>query len=80
MPKDEVNFVNEILIHIAHKDIINQQKIHDIAVKHNKADERMDLIDGLEKDGYITEQNENYMFQSPFLKTFWKRNNPIYHG
>ena len=79
MPADEAAFVNEILIHTAHRETISQQKIHDIAGKHNKIMERMDLIDGLEKDGYITEHGNVYLFQSPFLKAFWKRNNPIYH-
>ncbi len=79
MPGQEANFVNDILIHIAHKDNISQQKIYDIAQKHDKVNDRMDLIDGLEKDGYITEIQGIYVFQSPFLKTFWKRNNPIYN-
>lgn len=80
MPADDAEFVNEILIHIAHYETISQQKIYDIAGKHNKINERMDLIDGLEKDGYIIEQEDVFLFQSPFLKTFWKRNNPIYNG
>jgi uncharacterized protein len=79
MPKDETDFLNKVLIHIAHKNKISKQKIHDIAVDHNKVIEMMDLIDELEKDGYITEQKENYIFLSPFLKAFWKRNNPIYN-
>jgi uncharacterized protein len=79
MPIGEANFLNSILTHIAHKDNINIQKIHDIAVAHGKTTEMMDLIDELEKDGYITELNENYIFLSPFLKAFWKRNNPIYN-
>ena len=79
MPISEANFLNNILTHIAHKDIINIQKIHDIAVAHDKTTDMMDLIDELEKDGYITELNENYIFLSPFLKAFWKRNNPIYN-
>jgi uncharacterized protein len=79
MPKDETDFLNNVLIHIAHKNKISKQKIHDIAVEHNKVTEMMDLIDELEKDGYITEQKENYIFLSPFLKAFWKRNNPIYN-
>jgi hypothetical protein len=40
----------------------------------------MDFIDGLEEDGYITEENDAYVFVSPFLQAFWKRNNPVYHG
>jgi len=80
MDSSDANFLNEILIHIAHKNHISLQKIHDIAVSHNKVNDRMDMIDGLEKDGYITEQKGKYIFLSPFLKAFWKRNNPIYNG
>jgi uncharacterized protein len=77
MPKDDANFLNDILIHIAYKDSIGKQKIHDIATAHNKVMERMDLLDELEKDGYITEQGDTHIFVSPFLKAFWKRNNPV---
>lgn len=80
MPKGDANFLNDVLIHIAHKNSIGKQKIYDIATAHSKVIERMDLIDELEKDGYITEQKEKYVFLSPFLKAFWKRNNPIYNG
>ncbi len=79
MPLADAVFVNNILQHIAHKDSITLQKIYDIAGKHNKTIEYMDMIDGLEKDGYITESNGQYVFLSPFLQSFWKRNNPIYN-
>lgn len=82
MPKPDFDFVNEILIHISHKSSISIQAIFDKAMKHNKADEYMDLIHDLTQDGYIAETAEgshNYVFISPFLKAFWKRNNPIYH-
>lgn len=82
MPKTDFDFVNEILIHISHKDSISIQTIFDKAMKHNKADEYMDLIHDLTQDGYIVETvevSQNYVFISPFLKAFWKRNNPIYH-
>jgi len=82
MPKTDFDFVNEILIHISHKDSASIQTIFDKAMKHNKADEYMDLIHDLTQDGYImetTESNHNYVFISPFLKAFWKQNNPIYN-
>ena len=82
MPKQDFDFVNEILIHISHMSSINIQAIFDKAMKHNKADEYMDLIHDLIQDGYIVETvegSQNYVFISPFLKAFWKRNNPIYN-
>lgn len=73
-------FVNEILIQIAHKESITIQEIYDKAIKHNKTSDYMDFISDLEQDGYIIENDKKYIFISPFLKEFWKRNNPIYNG
>ncbi|WP_143774486.1 hypothetical protein [Niastella vici] len=80
MPLADAEFVNEVLIFIAHKNTISMQKLYDIAIRHGKKDTYMDFIDGLEEDGYITEENNTYFFVSPFLQAFWKRNNPVYHG
>ena len=81
MPKEDFNFVNEILIHAAHKGNISLQEIYDKAVKYDKTADYMDFIGDLEKDGYITEIAQNkYCFVSPFLSTFWKKNNPIYNA
>lgn len=80
LPKDDFNFVNEILIHIAHRDKISIQEIYDKATKYNKVNDYMDFVNDLEHDGYVTEHNQQYKFISPFLKEFWKRNNPVYNG
>jgi hypothetical protein len=79
MPKEDFDFVNEILIHTAHRGHISLQEIYDKAVKHNKTADYMDFISELGRDGYITEFEDKYRFISPFLSTFWKRNNPIYN-
>ena len=79
MPLTDAEFVNEILIFIAHKNTITKQKLHDIAIRHGRKNDYMDFIDGLEEDGYLTEENNTYVFISPFLQAFWKRNNPVYH-
>lgn len=78
LPQQNFQFVNEILIHIAHKDFITIQEIYNKAIKHNKS-EYMSFIKDLVKDGYIVEIEKNYVFISPFLKEFWKLNNPIYN-
>jgi len=83
LPKIDFDFVHEILIHIAHKNFITIQTIYDKASKHGKTSDYMDLIGDLEQDGYIVEEkegNKKYVFISPFLKTFYLRNNPIYNG
>ena len=77
MPKEDFDFVNEILIHTAHKGYISMQEIYDKAVKHNKTADYMDFINELEKDGYLTEFEDKYRFISPFLSAFWRKNSPI---
>ena len=79
-PQDEADFMNETLIYIAHNEQINKRQLYDLARKHSKQTGYMDLVEGLEKDGYITENEDNFIFISPFLKAFWKNNNPIYDG
>ncbi|MEG1590949.1 MULTISPECIES: AAA-like domain-containing protein [Chryseobacterium] len=80
LPKNDFNFINEILTHIAHKENINIQTLYDIAIKHEKETDFMDFVKDLEQDGYIVENNQNYTFVSPFLKEYWKQNNPIYNA
>jgi uncharacterized protein len=79
MPLQDFTFINEVLTHISHKNYATIQEIYDKAIKHDKTLTYMELISDLEKDGYIVEQGDKYVFISPFLKTFWKRNNPIYN-
>jgi len=79
LPKEDFRFVNEVLTYIAHKNEITIQEIFNKAQKHDKSIDYMDFINDLEQDGYIVEQNQKYIFISPFLKEFWKRNNPIYN-
>ena len=80
MPNKDFLFVNKILTHIAHKDAISIQSIYDLAKKYGKETDYMDFIGDLEEDGYITEEEGFYQFISPFLKSFWKLNQPIYNG
>ena len=79
-PEDEAVFLHETLVYIAHKNHINKRQLYDLALKYNKKTTYMELVQGLEHDGYITAVGENYVFVSPFLKAFWKNDNPIYDG
>ena len=79
MPKEDFEFVNEILVHAAHKGHITVKEIYDKAVQHGKTTDYMDFIKDLENDGYIVETNAQYLFMSPFLSVFWKKNNPIFN-
>lgn len=74
----EKAFLLEILVHIAHKDNISPQILFDLAVKHQLQYAYMELVHGLEHDGYITEQAGQYRFVSPFLQAYWRRDNPVY--
>jgi len=77
MPKEDFSFVNEILIHTAHKEYISLQEIFDKAIKYEKTDDYMKFIKDLMNDGYITEFENKYRFVSPYLSAFWKADNPI---
>ena len=79
MPKDDFKFVNDILKHIAHKEAITIQEIYNKAVKFNKEEDYMGFVRDLINDGYIVENYGKYIFISPFLKEFWKLDNPIYN-
>ena len=68
-------FLDEILIYIAHYEEINKLKLYDTARKFKLSNDCIDLMDGLEKDGYIVERNDIYHFVSPFLQSYWKRYN-----
>lgn len=71
------SFVNQILINCAHKGKINIQEIYDLAVYAGKTDVYKDLLDELERDGYLIEDRGNYRFISPFIKSYWLHKNPV---
>jgi hypothetical protein len=75
---DETDFLMETLVFIAHNNAINLRQLYDLATKHHKQNTYMELIRGLEHDGYITELDDRFVFVSPFLQSFWKRDNPVY--
>lgn len=75
---EEAAFLHEILIFIAHEDSLNTRRLYDFAVKHKLQMNYMELVRGLEHDGYIYQQGDQYLFISPFLQTYWKLDNPFY--
>lgn len=76
----EKAFLMEALVHIAHKDSASPQFLFDLAMKHELQYAYMELVHGLEHDGYIIEQAGQYRFVSPFLQAYWRRDNPIYQS
>jgi len=77
-PTEQTAFLQQVLIGIAHEDSFSPQRLYDLAIKHGLPDSYMELVRGLEHDGYLFEQNGQYSFVSPFLQAFWKLDNPIY--
>ena len=78
---DERAFLQEILVCAAHENSINPRRLHDFAVKHRLQNSYMELVQGLEHDGYLLEQGGgHFAFVSPFLQAFWKRDNPIFNA
>ena len=77
-PDNEARFMNEILVYLAHYDSISLRRLYDLAIKHKRDLDYMSFIEILENDGYIVENKQVYTFLSPFLKAFWKKDQPIY--
>ncbi len=78
LTKNKFSFCNNILTHCAHKDKIFIQEIYDISAKWKQQEDYMELMQMLVRDGYLFEEKETYVFLSPLLKAWWKRQHPEY--
>ncbi len=67
---DEHSLAIEVLNFIAKNDVIDFAEFCDLASKHNITDFKYTL-DVLEHDGYISENNKKYGFNSILLKNWW---------
>ncbi len=67
---DDYTFVIEVLNYIAKNDFIEYSIFNDLGVKH-KVKEHKYILDVLEHDGYISEDNKKYGFNSILLKEWW---------
>jgi len=76
--ENEARFMNEILVYLAHFDTLSLRRLYDLAIKYKRDIDYMSFVEILENDGYIVENNQTYSFISPFLKAFWKKDQPIY--
>lgn len=70
-------FINLILTCIAHKGKMTIQEIYDIAGKQEQTENYKNLVDELERDGYLVGNTGIYHFLSPFIKAYWLHKNPI---
>ncbi len=67
---DEYNLAIDVLNFIAKNDSIDYAEFCDAASKHNVSEHRY-ILDVLEHDGYISENNKIYGFNSILLKNWW---------
>jgi hypothetical protein len=79
-PLAQSDFMHKVLVSIAHEGQISVQKLYDLALQHQLENGYMELMRGLEHDGYVLEQAGNFSFVSPFLREFWKADNPVYRA
>ena len=75
--KSDAVFMNEALTLMAHYGKLNKRLAFDLAVKHDKTVNYMELMNILVDDGYTVENMDGYVFRSPFLQSFWLKDNPI---
>jgi len=79
---EQFSFINNLLIHTAHRGEILIQKVYDIAIKpeYNRSEDYMNFVDQLITEGYFEEvEKHKYRFLSPFLEAFWLHKFPIYN-
>lgn len=72
---NDFKFIITLLNYIVKNNTISKSEIFNIATKHNIKDNYKTLIHTLIYDGYIhsEDDNENYRFNSPILKLWWKK-------
>ncbi|MCJ8268176.1 MAG: hypothetical protein MJK04_02125, partial [Psychrosphaera sp.] len=70
LQRQEYSLAIEVLSYIAKNEQIEYAVYHDLAVKHAIEDDKY-VLDVLVHDGYISEDNKNYGFNSFLLKEWW---------
>jgi energy-coupling factor transporter ATP-binding protein EcfA2 len=68
--REEYSFAIEVLNTIAISDSISYSAFYDLSIKFNVSDHRY-ILDVLEHDGYISEDDRKYGFNSILLKEWW---------
>jgi hypothetical protein len=74
--KNAYGFCKEVLTICAFENKISLQQIYNLANKWKQKDEYMKRVKMLERDGYIVGENRFYLFVSPILQVWWKRQHP----
>jgi hypothetical protein len=76
----EQAYLHEVLVCTAHEGRILPRRLYDYAVKHQLQQSYMELMRGLEHDGYVAETAEGFVFISPVLRAYWKNDNPFFEA
>lgn len=68
-------FAHEVLNRAANADVLSKAVVHDLAVKHDFAEQYKATLESLVYDGYLHETPDGaaYRFNSSILKTWWKK-------
>ncbi|GAB4031675.1 ATP-binding protein [Spirosoma jeollabukense] len=74
-PGAEYLFVHDVLNRATEETPLEKSVVHDLAVKHNIAENYKATVESLEYDGYLHQTNDNkaYRFNSSILKIWWKK-------
>ena len=67
---EDYSFAIEVLNHISKNEYIDYAEFCDMSVKHEVEDHKY-VLDVLEHDGYISEDDKKYGFNSILLKNWW---------
>ncbi len=75
---EKYSYLLEVLSKCAAQGTLTLQEIYDIGFEHRNSPEwKADIDDILVADGYLTENDEQYIFNSPLLRDWWKARHPI---
>jgi len=75
---DKYKYLENILTKCAHQNEITIQQIYDLSVPLDMEDSyKADLDDILIADGYLSEAEDGFYFNSPLLRDWWKKRHPL---
>ncbi len=74
LERNEFLYAMEVLIYTAQNDTMDKAIFFDLSQKH-AVDNYKEILDGLCEDGYLYEKGGKYMYTSPILQLWCKKNN-----
>jgi len=75
---DKYKYLEKVLSKCAHQNEISIQEIYDLSIPLDMQDSfKADLDDILVADGYLSEGDDSFHFNSPLLRDWWKKRHPL---